>query len=80
MSQMGFFDADKGLSMLSLKGDPLKKHGRSFFGYKNHVNADARHRLIRGYEVSDASVNDSQKLDDLLNKGNTCAEVYGDGA
>ena len=24
-----------------------KKHGRSFFGYKNHVNADAKHNLIR---------------------------------
>lgn len=57
-----------------------KKHGRSFFGYKNHVNADARHKLIRGYGVTDASVHDSQKLDDLLNKGNTCAEVYGDSA
>ena len=57
-----------------------KKQGRSFFGYKNHVNADARHKLIRGYGVTDASVHDSQKLDDLLNKGNTCAEVYGDSA
>ena len=27
----------------------IKKHGRSFFGYKNHVNADARHKLIRYY-------------------------------
>ena len=26
-----------------------KKHGRSLFGYKNHVNADARHKLIRDY-------------------------------
>jgi hypothetical protein len=26
-----------------------KKHGRSFFGYKNHVNADAKHKLIRHY-------------------------------
>ena len=24
-----------------------QKNGRSFFGYKNHVNADARHKLIR---------------------------------
>ena len=24
-----------------------KKHGKSFFGYKNHVNADAKHKLIR---------------------------------
>ena len=50
------------------------------FGYKNHVNADARHKLIRGYEVSDASVHDSQKLDDLLSKGNTSIDVYADSA
>ena len=28
-----------------------KRHGRNFFGYKNHVNADAKHKLIRRYEV-----------------------------
>ena len=32
-----------------------KKHSRSFFGYKNHVNADAKHKLIRHYAVTDAS-------------------------
>jgi len=37
-----------------------KKHGRSFFGYKNHVNADARHKLIRDYTVSDASMHGSR--------------------
>ena len=57
-----------------------KKHGRSFFGYKNHVNADARHKLIREYGVTDASVHDSQEFDDLLNKGNTSSEVYADSA
>src|SRR5437773_7437800 len=48
-----------------------KKHGRSFFGYKNHVNADAKHKLIRQYAVTDAAVNDSQELDGLLVEGNT---------
>src|SRR4030081_1891407 len=57
-----------------------KKHGKSFFGYKNHVNADARHKLIRRYEVTDAAVHDSQQLDGLLNKGNTSAEVFADSA
>ena len=46
-----------------------KKHGRSYFGYKNHVNADARHKLIRDYTVSDASEHDSQKFDELLSRG-----------
>ena len=57
-----------------------KKHNKSFFGYKNHVNADAKHKLIRRYDVSDASVHDSQKLDGLLNKANTSEDVYADSA
>ena len=57
-----------------------KKHGRSFFGYKNHLNADARHKLIRDYTVSDASEHDSQKLDELVNRGNTSRDVYADSA
>ena len=57
-----------------------KKHGKSFFGYKNHVNADAKHKLIRRYDVTDASVHDSQKFDGLVNKANTSANVYADSA
>jgi transposase, IS5 family len=57
-----------------------KKHGRSFYGYKNHVNADVAHKLIRRYEVSDAAVHDSQKLEGLLNKANTSADVFADSA
>ena len=57
-----------------------KKHGKSFFGYKNHVNADAKHKLIRRYEVTDAAVHDSQPLDALLTKDNTSTDVFGDSA
>jgi IS5 family transposase len=57
-----------------------KKHGKSFYGYKNHVNADARHKLIRRYGVTDASVHDSGQLDTLLSKSNTSVEVYADSA
>jgi IS5 family transposase len=57
-----------------------KKHGKSFYGYKNHVNADAKHKLIRLYDVTDASVHDSQTLDGLLNKANTSDDVYADSA
>jgi IS5 family transposase len=44
------------------------------------VNADAKHKLIRRYEVTDAAAHDSQKLDELLTKGNTSADVFGDSA
>jgi IS5 family transposase len=57
-----------------------KKHGKSFYGYKNHVNADAKYKLIRQYDVTDASVHDSQKFDGLLNRANTSADVYADSA
>jgi IS5 family transposase len=57
-----------------------KKHGKSFFGYKNHVNVDKAHKLIRDYEVTDAAVHDSRVLETLLDKSNTSKDVFGDSA
>jgi transposase, IS5 family len=57
-----------------------KKHGKSYYGYKNHVDVDRKHKLIRRYAESDAAVHDSQKLDELLDKSNTSAEVWADSA
>ena len=33
-----------------------KKHGKSHYGYKNHVGIDRKHKLIRRYQVTDAAV------------------------
>jgi len=57
-----------------------KKHGKSFFGYKNHVNADKAHKLIWDYEVTDAAVHDSRAMEKLLDKANTGKEVFADSA
>ncbi len=57
-----------------------KKHGRSHYGYKNHVNVDRRHKLVRRYHVSDAALHDSQAVDHLLMRGNTGANVWADAA
>jgi len=57
-----------------------KKHERSFYGYKNHIGIDRMHKLIRRYAETDASVHDSQKLDDVLDKSNTGAAVWADSA
>ena len=57
-----------------------KKHGKSHYGYKNHVNVDRRHKLIRRYKVTDAAVHDSQALDDVLDGDNTASEVWADSA
>ena len=57
-----------------------KKHGKSFYGYKNHIDADKTHKLIRTWDATDASVHDSQKLDDLLDTNNTGRTVWADSA
>src|SRR5215204_3159085 len=57
-----------------------KKHGKSYFGYKNHVNIDRKHKLMRRYTVTDAAVHDSQTLDDLLDPSNTASDVWADTA
>src|SRR6202795_2999416 len=57
-----------------------KKHDQSFYGCKNHIGIDHMHRLIRRYAETDASVHDSQKLDDVLDKSTTGAEVGADSA
>ena len=58
----------------------LTKHGKSHYGYKNHVNVDRRHKLVRRYQVTDAAVHDSQVVDDILDPDNTASEVWADSA
>jgi transposase, IS5 family len=57
-----------------------KKNEESFYGYKNHVSVDRKHKIIRRYAETDASVHDSQKLDEILDKSNTSNEVWADSA
>jgi len=57
-----------------------KKHGKSHYGYKNHVSVDRRHKLVRRYQVTDAAVHDSQVVDDILDPDNTASGVWADSA
>ena len=57
----------------------IKRHQR-YFGYKNHINVDAKHKLIRRYTVTDAATHDSQAIDELLDQKNTNRDVYADSA
>jgi len=52
-----------------------KKNNENHYGFKNHINADQTHKLIQSYAVTDASVHDSQAIDELLDK---CADANGD--
>ena len=57
-----------------------KKHGKSRYGYKNHVNVDRRHKLVRCYKVTDAAVHDGRVVDDILDENNTASAVWADSA
>jgi IS5 family transposase len=57
-----------------------KKNGQNFYGYKDHVKADAGSKLITGYEVTAATVHDSQMLEPLLEMDEAGQPVYADKA
>jgi IS5 family transposase len=55
-----------------------KKGEEVHYGYKDHVKADKTSKLIEDYEVTDASVHDSQAVEDLVEKND--GTLYGDSA
>jgi IS5 family transposase len=68
------------LSQKDLDARWTKKNNQVFYGYKDHVKVDEKSKLILGYEVTDASVHDSQPLEDLLNKKDKDQPLYADSA
>jgi IS5 family transposase len=57
-----------------------KKNNVSYYGYKNHVKVDTKSKLIVKYEVTDASVHDSQVLEILLDEKDADEDFSGDSA
>lgn len=57
-----------------------QKNGEKHFGYKNHAKVDRKSKLVTKYAVSDASVHDSQVLNDLLNRNDSHHDLFGDSA
>jgi transposase, IS5 family len=57
-----------------------KKNEVNHFGYKNHIEVDVKHKLVREYEVTDAALHDSQVCNQILDPTNSSAEVYADSA
>lgn len=44
------------------------KNGEDYFGYKNHIKADSKTKLITGYQATTANIHDSEVVDELLDK------------
>ena len=57
-----------------------QKHDRSWFGYKNHINADVEHGFIRDYAVTPAATHDSQALPEWLDITQRGQPLYADSA
>lgn len=57
-----------------------KKNNTTFYGYKNHVKADTMTKLIEEYIVTDASVHDSQAMEQLLTEKDEGQPLYADSA
>ncbi|RPI80158.1 MAG: IS5 family transposase, partial [Desulfobacteraceae bacterium] len=57
-----------------------KKNNETHFGYKNHINVDVKHKLIRKFETTPANVHDSQKVKSLIDKDNSRQAIWADSA
>lgn len=68
------------LRQKDVDADWTKKGGQSHYGYKQHIKADERSKLITNFEVTSASVHDSQVLDNLLEKDDVGQPLYADAA
>jgi len=57
-----------------------KKNGEKYYGYKNHTKVDTKSKFIDKYAVTDASVHDSQPLNDLLTEKDKGQDLHADSA
>ena len=57
-----------------------KKNDVNYYGYKDHVKVDIGSKLITEYSVTDASVHDSQEIQNLLGENDVNKPCYADSA
>jgi IS5 family transposase len=56
-------------------------NGKNYFGYKNHIKADSKTKLITGYKATTANIHDSDVIDELLSKKEDSGQpVHADSA
>jgi IS5 family transposase len=56
-------------------------NGKNYFGYKNHIKADSKTKLITGYKVNTANIHDSEILAELIDKKEDSEQpLYADSA
>jgi IS5 family transposase len=58
----------------------VQKNDINYYGYKNHICIDVKHKLIRAWAVTDAARHDSQVVEELIDESNTSSELWADSA
>ncbi|WP_241086253.1 transposase [Candidatus Vondammii sp. HM_W22] len=54
------------------------KHGKTHYGYKNHISIDRKYKVIRKPAITPAEVHDSQVFEELLDENNSNRSVWAD--
>ena len=75
-----FEENEDQLAQKDLNARWTKKNNINYYGYKNHIKVDAKSKIITGYLVTDASVHDSQVLDNLLDSKDEGQPLWADSA
>lgn len=58
----------------------VQKNDVNYYGYKNHICIDVKHKLIRAWAVTDAARHDSQVVEELIDEGNASSDLWADSA
>lgn len=58
----------------------VNKSNIHYYGYKNHITIDRKNKLIRRYKITDASVHDSQELNNIIYEDQENKDVWADSA
>jgi IS5 family transposase len=75
-----FLTNEHKLAQKDLDARWTKKNNINYYGYKNHIKVDSKSKIITGYLVTDASVHDSQVLDNLLDSKDEEQTLWADAA
>jgi IS5 family transposase len=71
---------DSQFSQIDSEATFTKKNKRTYHGYKNHIQVDNKHKLIRKHSVTTASTHDSQEFANLIEGSNEGKDVWADSA
>jgi IS5 family transposase len=75
-----FLENEHKLAQKDLDARWTQKNNINYYGYKNHIKVDSKSKIITGYLVTDASVHDSQVLDNLLDSKDEGQPLWADSA